>query len=275
MEGITNIMTVDVEDYFQVSAFENTILRENWDKMPCRVDQNTHRVLDLFAKYNVKATFFTLAWVGERFPEIIHRIVGEGHELASHGYDHKRVTDLSPEEFRADIVKSKDILEQLGGVRLKGYRAPSYSITKGNLWAHEILAECGFVYSSSIYPIKHDHYGIPDAPRFMYETSAKGLFEFPVSTVRKLGRNYPAGGGGFFRFYPYSFSRWIINTLNREDKKASIFYFHPWEIDPDQPKQKNLSMKTKFRHYINLKNMEKRLNRLMQEFKWTRMDSLI
>lgn len=264
-----------MEDYFQVSAFEKRISRDDWDKLPCRVAQNTHRVLDLFAEHNTKATFFVLGWVAERYPEIVRRIVEEGHELASHGYNHQRITDLTPEEFRADLNKSSDILEQTGGVKLKGYRAPSYSIVESNLWAHEILAECGFIYSSSVYPIKHDHYGIPDAPRFKYETATRGLIEFPISTVKKFGHNFPAGGGGFFRLYPYAVSKWAINTLNLEDNAASIFYFHPWEIDPDQPRQTNIPLKTRFRHYLNLNRSETRLQKLLQDFQWVRMDSMI
>lgn len=273
MDTITNMMTVDVEDYFQVSAFENRISRGDWDQLPCRVARNTHRVLDLFAQHDAKATFFTLAWVAERYPDIVRRIVDEGHELASHGYDHKRITNLTPEEFRADLVKSRDILEQIGGVKLKGYRAPSYSIVQTNIWAHEILAECGFIYSSSVYPIKHDHYGIPDAPRFKYQTAARGLVEFPISTVRIFGRNYPAGGGGFFRLYPYTISKWVINSLHRKDGKPSIFYFHPWELDPDQPKISGIPFKTRFRHYLKLDKTEDRIKRLLQDFEWNTMDS--
>ena len=269
------MMTVDVEDYFQVSAFEKIISRDNWNECQYRVEKNTYKILELFSKYEAKATFFVLGWVAERSPGLIKAIVEQGHELASHGYSHKRVTDLTPEEFRADLVKSSDILEQTGSVKLKGYRAPSYSIVESNLWAHEILAECGFVYSSSVYPIKHDHYGIPDAPRFKYETAAPGLIEFPISTIKKFGRNFPAGGGGFFRLYPYAVSKWAINTLNREDGAASIFYFHPWEIDPGQPAQENIPLKTRFRHYLNLDKTEKRLEKLLQDFQWVRMDSML
>jgi len=275
MKKHTNMMSVDVEDYFQVSAFEKNISRDNWDKLPCRVAENTNRVLDLFAENNAKATFFVLGWVAERYPEIVRRIVNEGHELASHGYGHRRVTDLTPDEFRSDLIKSSAILEDIGGVKLKGYRAPSYSIVSENLWAHDILAECGFVYSSSVYPIKHDHYGIPDAPCFKYETAAPGLIEFPISTVKKFGRNIPAGGGGFFRLYPYGVSKWAINTLNRVDGEQSIFYFHPWEIDPEQPRQNNLPLKTRFRHYLNLNRAESRLKKLLRDFNWVRMDSFI
>lgn len=273
MKKIVNMMSVDVEDYFQVSAFEKRISRDDWDRLPCRVAQNTHHVLDLFSEFDVKSTFFVLGWVAERYPEIVRRIVDEGHELASHGYDHRRVTDLSPEEFRKDIIKSSAILEQIGGVKLKGYRAPSYSIVESNLWAHEILSECGFVYSSSVYPIKHDHYGIPDAPRFKYRTTSPDLIEFPISTVRRFGRNFPAGGGGFFRLYPYAISKLAINTLHRKDGKASIFYFHPWELDSDQPKISGIPLKTRFRHYLNLDKTEDKLKHLLRDFEWNTMAS--
>lgn len=269
------MMTVDVEDYFQVSAFENVIPRDNWNKYQLRVEKNTHRILELFSKYEAKATFFVLGWVAERSPDLVREIVEQGHELASHGYDHKRVTNLSPSEFKSDISKSKDILEQLGGVTVNGYRAPSYSIVANNLWAHEVLAECGYRYSSSIYPIKHDHYGIPDAPRFGYRTGVQDLIEFPISTIKKFGRNFPCGGGGFFRLYPYTLSKWAISTVNRIDQEECIFYFHPWEMDPDQPTQENLPLKTRFRHYLNLDKTEKRLEKLLRDFQWVSMDSLL
>ena len=275
MDGIKNIMTVDVEDYFQVSAFEKTIDRTDWDHIQCRVKDNTLKILDLFEKYNTKATFFCLAWVAERYPELIRRIVDDGHELASHGYDHKRVTNMTRCEFESDVIKSKKILEGISGVQIKGYRAPSYSITKDNLWVHDVLAENGFKYSSSIYPVKHDLYGIPDAPRFKYETEAQNLVEFPITTVRKFGRNLPVGGGGFFRLYPYALSKWAIDNVNHEDKKPSIFYFHPWEIDKEQPVQKGIPLKTRFRHYLNLDKTQNRLERLMTDFQWVSMDNYI
>lgn len=266
-------MTVDVEDYFQVSAFEGNIDRTSWDSLPCRVEKNTQRILDLFEKHEVKATFFVLAWVAERYPALIKRIVADGHELANHGYDHKRITQLTRDEFKQDLIKSKKILEDIGSVEIKGYRAPSYSIDKTTLWAHEVLAECGFSYSSSVYPVKHDLYGIPDAPRFKYQTQASGLVEYPISTTKILGRNIPCGGGGFFRLYPYQLSQWAIKRINRIDQQPCIFYFHPWEIDPEQPRQHNISGKTKFRHYLNLNKMESRLERLLKQFNWTTMSA--
>ncbi len=268
---VVNMMTVDVEDYFQVSAFERHIDRSDWDRMPHRVEANTHRVLDLFGEYGVKATFFTLGWVAERYPGLIGRIVSEGHELASHGYGHQRITVLGPDAFREDVERSKAILEDLGGVEVGGYRAPSYSIVEESLWAHEILAECGFRYSSSVYPVRHDLYGIPDAPRRAYRTTADGLIECPISTVRLFGRNYPCGGGGFFRLYPYRLSKMAIAYNNRSEKRPCIFYFHPWEIDHGQPRIDGVSAKTRFRHYLNLRRMEPRLKRLLRDFSWTTM----
>ena len=270
---ITNAMSVDVEDYFQVSAFEGHIDRSQWDSLPHRVVQNTNRILDLFAKNNTRGTFFVLGWVAERYPELVRRIVAEGHELASHGYGHQRATQQSRLEFKDDIVKAKQILEDLGGVLVKGYRAPSYSINKKNLWVHDELLEAGYCYSSSVYPVKHDLYGIPDAPRFAYQCE-NGLLEIPITTSQVAGRNFPAGGGGFFRLYPYVLSRWNIQRVNRRDKQAAIFYFHPWEIDPEQPKQEGIGLKSRFRHYLNLHKTEKRLKRLLTDFNWQRMDKI-
>jgi polysaccharide deacetylase family protein (PEP-CTERM system associated) len=268
---ITNAMTVDVEDYFQVSAFEQCIARDQWDALPHRVEANTNKILDLFSKHNVKATFFVLGWVAERYPEIVKKIVAQGHELASHGYGHQRATLQSPQEFRDDIVKAKDILEDISGEVIKGYRAPSYSISKKNLWAQDELFKAGYLYSSSVYPVRHDLYGIPDAPRFAYQCEG-GLLEIPVTTVPLFGKNFPAGGGGFFRLYPYLLSRWNIQQVNNQDKQAAIFYFHPWEIDPQQPRQHEASLKSRFRHYLNLHKTEKRLDRLLADFQWGRMD---
>ncbi|MDX1811296.1 MAG: DUF3473 domain-containing protein [Gammaproteobacteria bacterium] len=275
MSTIKNAMTVDVEDYFQVSAFEPYIKKSSWDSMECRVERNTSRLLDLFAEHNVKATFFTLGWVAERYPALIKRIVNDGHELASHGYDHVRVTQQSPEEFKADIIKTKAILEEVSGQEIKGYRAASYSIKKENLWALELLHETGHHYSSSIYPVKHDLYGIPDAPRYAYRPFGKeGILEIPITTLNLFGRNLPAGGGGFFRLYPYYFSRWALKQINKVDKQSGMFYFHPWEIDPDQPKTVGINAKTRFRHYLNLDKFYNRLDQLLSDFQWDRMDKV-
>ncbi len=269
---ITNAMTVDVEDYFQVSAFEKHIQREHWNRLPCRVERNTDRILQLFADHDVRATFFTLGWVAERYPQLIQRMVEGGHEVASHGYSHVRVTQQSPDEFRSDVEKTKALLEDVSGQPVQGYRAASYSIGAGNLWALEVLAETGHRYSSSIYPIHHDLYGMPEAPRFAFRPNQYELLEVPVTTVSLLNRNFPCGGGGYFRLLPYDLSRWAMRRVNQQDGEACVFYFHPWEVDPEQPRQQGVSLKTRFRHYLNLRRMEQRLTRLLQDFEWDRMD---
>ena len=268
---MTNAMTVDVEDYFQVSAFENHISRNKWDSMPVRVDKNTNRILDLFAEHDTKATFFTLGWVAERYPELVKRICDEGHELASHGMSHLRVTSQTRDAFRQDIDGAKKLLEDLSGLQVKGYRAPSYSIGKANLWAHEELEEAGYVYSSSIYPVHHDLYGFPQAPRHMFRCREK-LLEIPITTLPVGKHNLPIGGGGYFRLYPYKFSQWAIRSVNENEKRPAIFYFHPWEIDPGQPRQKGAGLKSTFRHYLNLSKTEQRITRLLKDFNWGRMD---
>jgi polysaccharide deacetylase family protein (PEP-CTERM system associated) len=272
---ILNAMTCDVEDYFQVSAFEPFVPRSDWDKWEPRVERNTHKVMDIFADGGIKATFFTLGWVAERFPGLVKRMVEDGHEVASHGYSHVRATTQTPDEFRADILKTKKILEDIAGTEVIGYRAASYSISKENLWALDILAETGHLYSSSIYPVKHDLYGIPDAPRFRYSPIEENAFtEIPVTTFDWLGKRWPAGGGGFFRFYPYAFSRFALRAINNKERQSGMFYFHPWEIDPHQPRPEQLSAKARFRHYLNLHKMESRLRRLMKDFDWGRMDQV-
>lgn len=273
--ALINAMTVDVEDYFQVSAFEKHIDKALWNTLSHRVADNTARILDLFAQHQVKATFFTLAWVAERYPELIKRIVEEGHELASHGYEHIRVTEQNPEQFRADIRKTKQILEDIGGQEVVGYRAASYSIGANNLWALKVLEEEGHLYSSSIYPVKHDLYGMPSAPRFAFHPdNTEKLLEIPITTLNILGKNMPCGGGGFFRLYPYAFSKAAYQYLNRFEKQSGIFYFHPWEIDPNQPRQENLPLKSRFRHYLNLSRVEGRLNSLLNDFAWDTMQNV-
>jgi polysaccharide deacetylase family protein (PEP-CTERM system associated) len=272
---IVNAMTVDVEDYFQVSAFENHIAKSQWDNLQHRVQNNTYRILDLFSQHNVKATFFTLGWVAERYPEIVKRIVTEGHELASHGYEHIRVTEQTPEQFRADIKKTKQILEDIGGQAIVGYRAASYSIGANNLWALQVLEEEGHLYSSSIYPVKHDLYGMPSAPRFSFSPeNTRNLLEIPITTLQILNKNIPCGGGGFFRLYPYFLSKMAYKYLNSIEHQPGIFYFHPWEIDPDQPRQQNLPFKSRFRHYLNLNRVENRLNNLLNDFAWDTMQNV-
>ena len=270
---ITNALTIDVEDYFQVSAFAPYIRRDEWDSRECRVEGNVDRILVMLAERQVQATFFTLGWVAERYPQLVRRIVAGGHELASHGYGHERASDLSEAAFREDITRSKHMLEDLSGSPVLGYRAPSFSIGTGNLWAFDQLARAGYRYSSSIYPIKHDHYGMPDSPRFAYRVGA-GLLEVPVSTVRIGKRNQPSPGGGWFRLMPYGMSRWMLTRVNREDREAAIFYFHPWEIDPAQPRIPGINAKTRFRHYVNIGRTENRLRQLLQDFRWGRMDHI-
>jgi polysaccharide deacetylase family protein (PEP-CTERM system associated) len=273
--GMRNAMTVDVEDYFQVSAFANTISRESWPTRPCRVERNIDRILAIFAEQDINATFFTLGWIAERYPAMVKRIVDGGHELASHGYGHLRASDQLPADFKQDVVSAKALLEDLGGRPVLGYRAPSFSIGTNNLWALDVLQEAGYRYSSSIYPVKHDHYGMPDAPRFAYYPNKVGeLLEIPPSTLQFGRKNYPAGGGGFFRFFPYAVSRWLLQQVNKRDRQPAIFYFHPWEIDPDQPRQSGISAKTRFRHYINLDKTEARIRSLAGDFKWDRMDRI-
>jgi polysaccharide deacetylase family protein (PEP-CTERM system associated) len=268
----TNAMTVDVEDYFHVSAFEPYIARAEWDTLPCRVERNTDRILQLFADRGVRATFFTLGWVAERYPQLTRRIVEAGHELACHGYSHIRVTEQTPEQFRDDVRRAKALLEDIAGDAVLGYRAASYSIGANTLWALPILEELGFRYSSSIYPVKHDLYGMPEAPRFAFRPAGtQRLLELPVTTVRLAARNYPCGGGGYFRLLPYQVSRWAMARVNRRDAQACIFYFHPWEIDPGQPRQPGISLKTRFRHYLNLPRMETRLRYLLKDFRWDTM----
>jgi len=271
-ESLTNAMTVDVEDYFQVSAFENHIRRSDWESIPCRVEENVERILALFEGKGVKATFFTLGWIAERYPEMIRKIVNQGHELASHGWGHVRVTNQNPEEFRKDVTNTKALLEDHAGQRIKGYRAASYSIGIHNLWALDVLAETGHEYSSSIVPIRHDLYGMPDAPRFTFRAAGGKILEVPITTVEIAKRNVPCGGGGWFRLFPYAFSRWALQRVNRSDRQPCIFYFHPWEIDPEQPRQRDLGLKTRTRHYLNLSRMYGRLDRLLTDFKWDRMD---
>jgi polysaccharide deacetylase family protein (PEP-CTERM system associated) len=272
-ERIVNAMSVDVEDYFQVSAFANHVRRDEWPNLPSRVERNTEKVMGIFAAAGVKSTFFTLGWVAERHKPLIRRIVAEGHELASHGFAHFRASDQTREEFRADVRRTKAILEDVGGVAVQGYRAASFSIGAANLWALEVLAEEGYRYSSSIYPVRHDHYGMPEAPRFKHRPVGEaGVVEIPISTLRLAGRNLPVGGGGYFRLAPYAAYRWALSKLNRDDRQPAIFYFHPWEVDPEQPRPEGLPAKTRFRHYVNLGRMEHRLATMLNDFAWDRVD---
>jgi len=269
-----NAMSIDVEEYFQVSAFEGHIDRRAWPDYPGRVEGNVDRILGLLSEGGVTATFFTLGWIADRYPQMVQRIVSEGHELASHGWSHLRVTTQGAAEFREDVIRTRGVLEDISGQQIKGYRAASYSIGSSNLWALDILQETGHEYSSSIFPIRHDHYGMPEAPRFPFFPVDGPLLEVPVTTVELFQRKIPCGGGGWFRFFPYAFSRWAINRVNQVDRQPSVFYFHPWEIDPGQPRQSGLKLKTRFRHYVNLHKTEERLKCLLQDFSWDRMDKV-
>lgn len=270
---MVNALTVDVEDYFQVSALAPYFPRDGWEEVPRRVEANVHRLLELFAIHGAQATFFTLGWIAERHPGLVRRIAAAGHEIASHGHVHQRASEQTPAAFLADIRLAKAILEDLTGKAVAGYRAPSFSIGTANPWAHDCVAEAGYAYSSSVYPVRHDHYGVPDAPRFPYRLP-NGLLEIPITTVRVAGRNWPAGGGGYFRFLPYALSRWQIEQVNRADGRPAIFYFHPWEVDPAQPRVRGVSVKTRFRHYVNLHRTETRLKCLLQDFSWDRTDKV-
>lgn len=273
--AIVNGLSVDVEDWFQVGAFENVIERENWDGLSLRVERNVDAILEMFDQAGVKATFFTLGWVAQRNGALMRRIVEQGHELASHGFDHARVFNFDRKQFGEDIAKARKVLEDAGGVAIKGYRAPSFSIDQRTPWAYMELAEQGYAYSSSVAPVAHDHYGWREAPRFAFKPLPwSELVEIPVTTALLGSRRLAAGGGGFFRVLPYAFSRWAIRQVNRQDERPAVFYFHPWEIDPDQPRVTNAPMRSKLRHYTNLDKMAGKLHALIGEFQWGRMDMI-
>ncbi|MES2781167.1 MAG: XrtA system polysaccharide deacetylase [Pseudomonadota bacterium] len=271
-----NALSVDVEDWFQVGAFETVIARDSWSALECRVERNTDAVLQLFDDAEINATFFVLGWVAERYPALVRRITDAGHEVASHGFGHDRVFTLTPQQFAEDILKTRNILEEATGLAVTGYRAPSFSIDQRTPWAHEILVEQGYEYSSSVAPIKHDHYGWADAPRFAFRPVAGSAFlEIPVTTAELGSKRLAAGGGGFFRLLPYALSKWAICKVNRHDKRPAIIYFHPWEIDPDQPRVANAPLKSKLRHYARLGHMAGKLQRLAGDFAWDRVDMVV
>lgn len=274
-DALLNAMSVDIEDWFQVGAFESVIDRADWDSLEHRVERNTDAVLSLFAEAGISATFFTLGWVAERYPALMLRITNAGHEIASHGYDHARVYSMTSDQFRQDLERSKKLLEDSSGQAVVGYRAPSFSIDARTPWAHEILAEQGYKYSSSVAPINHDHYGWAGSPRFSWKpVEGSDLIELPVTTVKVGSRIFAAGGGGFFRLLPYVLYDWAITKMQREEGRSAIFYFHPWEIDPDQPRVENASLKSKLRHYSRLSSMEMKLRRAAKERSWCRVDEL-
>ena len=271
----TNGLSVDVEDWFQVGAFEDVIERGAWETLSHRVERNCDEILQMFSDVNVKATFFTLGWVARRQPALMRRIAAEGHELASHGWDHQRVFRMDRNSFAEDLERSRKVIEDASGEPVTGYRAPSFSIDHRTQWAHEVLAELGFAYSSSVAPVTHDHYGWREAPRFAFRPVPwSDLLEIPVTTALLAGKRVAAGGGGFFRVLPYGFSRWAIRQVNRREGRPAVFYFHPWEIDPEQPRVANAPLKSKLRHYTNLEGMAGKLRQLIDDFDWGRMDVL-
>ena len=268
---LVNALTIDVEDYFQVSAFAPHIARSEWNTRECRIERNIDRILELLWSRDVHATFFTLGWIAERYPKMVRSIAAAGHELASHGYAHERVTLQSPQAFFTDIQLAKILIEDLSGTPVLGYRAPSFSIDARNTWAFDVLQKAGYRYSSSVYPIAHDHYGMPEAPRFAFE-ARRGLLEIPITTLRLMGHNFPSSGGGYFRLLPYALSHWMLGRVNAVEGQSCIFYFHPWEIDTQQPRVDGISARTRFRHYLNLARMQPRLEHLLDDFQWDRVD---
>lgn len=269
-----NAFSVDVEDYFHVEALSSVVDRESWAQREYRAEVSTHRLLDLLADEQVHATFFVLGWVAKRSPQLVRAIHAAGHEVACHGLTHQMVTRQTPAQFRAETLESKSFLQETVGAPVNGYRAATYSITRESLWALDILAELGFTYDSSIFPIRHDLYGIPDAPRFPYRPTSRTLLEVPVTTVEFMGQRLPCGGGGYFRLLPYSLFRAALRRVNNRDQQAAVFYCHPWEVDPQQPRVGGLSLKSRFRHYTNLSKMEGRLRQLLRDFSWGRMDEI-
>jgi len=278
-----NALTIDVEDYFQVEAFASRINYNEWDNYPCRIKQNTQKILDILDDYQIKATFFCLGWIAKRSPSLIKNIAQRGHEVASHGYAHQPVYKQSPDIFMQDIRKTKQILEDIIGQPVIGYRAPTYSITQKTLWALEILAEEGYKYDSSIFPIKHDLYGIPNAPRFPFNvhtlkranvftckrSNVQTFFEFPLTTLRILNINIPIAGGGYFRVFPYIFIKNALRHINLKEKQPFVFYLHPWELDPEQPRINHLPWRSRFRHYVNLRKTEGKFRKLLSDFRFS------
>lgn len=267
-----NALSVDVEDYFQVQAFAPVIPRADWESWPRRVEVNTARLLDLFAAFGVHATFFTLGWVAERHPALIRRIVAGGHELASHGHGHALIDRLGEAGFRTDIARARAVLEDAGGVAVTGYRAPTFSLGARTPWAHAALAECGYRYSSSVYPVRHDLYGSPEAPRAPFRAAGGRIWELPMTTLRLAGRTWPAAGGGWFRLLPYPAFRAMLARARAAEGRPAIFYTHPWEIDPGQPRVPGAGRRARLRHYIGLAATERRLRRLLDDFAWDRID---
>ncbi|MCP1335898.1 XrtA system polysaccharide deacetylase [Futiania mangrovi] len=266
-------MTVDVEDYYQVSAFEGVVDPADWDSLPSRVETNTERLLDFFGDHDVRITFFTLGMIAQRFPRLIARMAAEGHEIASHGWSHVRIFHQDRAAFAEDVRKTKATLEDAAGVEVRGYRAASFSLTKATPWAYEVLAEAGYAYSSSVNPISHDLYDNAHLPRTPFREPTANMLEIPVTTALVKGRRKACGGGGFFRILPYGMFTRRLRSVVQDENIPAVFYFHPWEIDPDQPRIAGAPLKSRIRHYTNLSRMEGKLDRLMREFRWGRMDA--
>jgi polysaccharide deacetylase family protein (PEP-CTERM system associated) len=270
---VVNGLSVDVEDWFQVGAFEEVIERGSWDSLVDRVERNMLEILDLFDAADVKATFFTLGWVAKRHGPLMREVANRGHEIASHGWDHRRVHTMDRATFAEDIRRTRAVLEDVTGEKITGYRAPSFSIDQRTPWAYMELEEQGYAYSSSVAPIAHDHYGWEAAPRFAFKPLPwSDLVEIPVTTAEFAGKRMAAGGGGFFRVLPYGFSRWAIRQVNRNEGRPAVFYFHPWEIDPGQPRVAGAPLKSRLRHYSRLESMAPKLRQLVRDFAWGRMD---
>ena len=273
-QSIVNAISVDVEDYFQVSAFESLVERANWSSFECRVERNMDRILELFDVARVHGTFFCLGWIAKKFPAVMKRVADAGHEVASHGMAHIQVRDQQRADFRRDVMRSKVLLEDVTGREVIGYRAASFSISPTNEWAHDELAEAGYLYSSSSYPIRHDRYGAADQPRFPFRRGSSELIELPVTPAQVSGVRLPCAGGGYFRLLPYYFTRWGIRRVNAVDGEPVIFYFHPWELDPDQPRIDGARSGDRFRHYVNLRSVDSKLRRLLSDFSWGRVSDV-
>lgn len=270
-----NAFTVDVEEYFQVSAFEPYLRRDAWQNCESRLLPSMERILSLLEAADAKGTFFFLGCLAEKYPQLLRTVANQGHEIASHGYEHIRVCNQNEDEFRQDVVRTKKLLEDISGASVLGYRAASFSIEATNKWAREVLAETGHRYSSSIYPIRHDRYGMRESPRYAFRESQTGVVELPVTTIEIFGMRFPCGGGGYFRLLPYAWTKWGINQVNMSEQRPAIFYLHPWEVDHAQPRMSGLDARTRFRHYVNLKSTEKKLVRLISDFQWTTVHDIV
>jgi polysaccharide deacetylase family protein (PEP-CTERM system associated) len=273
-QPIRNAISIDVEEYFQVGAFEKRIRPSDWHSWPSRVEQNVDRVLSVLDEAGVRGTFFTLGWVAENRPRVVRRIIDNGHELACHGWAHGRLSGMDRKQVEEDVSKAKRMLEDVGGQPVVGYRAPSFSVNATNTWVFRLLEDLGFRYSSSVYPVRHDHYGFPEFPRFVHRPEGcSELIEIPVTTAKAFGRNWPCGGGGYFRLLPLGYTQTALRSVNREGKSA-VFYLHPWELDADQPRVDGIPLKSRFRHYVNLSRMPAKLARLLGAFSWGRVDEV-